>query len=568
MPLTLTDHRPTAWQVRKIGVIGPGIVGMPMAAMLAHARIREGGDAPARVLVMQRASPTSGWKVEAINQGRSPIGGVEPALDEIVRESVAQGLLGATHDIDDLHDADVVLVCVQTDRDGLAPAYGPLLEALTGLARAFQRRPAGNVPLVIIESTLAPSSMASVVRELFAAQGLVEGRDILLGNSPNRVMPGRLVERVKGSDKIVAGLHPATPDMIGRLYREIVTGGTLLPANSLTAEVVKTLENAYRDVRIAFAAEVCRWCDELDIDFHAVREQVNRRVAQTDSASGNPLAVPSGALLVPTVGVGGHCLPKDGILLWWRALEAGEDTARSLILEARRINDESPAETRCLLERLAGPVDGRRIALLGTAYRFDSEDTRNSPTLALAGLLRQEGADVVLHDPYVAPHDQNLRRFELDGLFTRDLHQALEGADAAVLCTAHHDYLEAREEIVHRGPRVVLDGCNLYRRQEIPAGTHYGGIGRGRQAPPATLVDWTERAFRAVETGVANEVEALCRFLDQRYGADGFGRLRFADVQRIAATCVTGCLLAEPGPVAAPPPWQGRQSRLVRRAAT
>ena len=95
---------------------------------------------------------------------------------------------------------------------------------------------------------------------------------MLLGNSPNRVMPGRLVERVASSDKLVAGLDPRTPQLVAQLYRHIVTGGTVHPTSSLSAEIVKTLENAYRDVRIAFSAEVCRWCDANGIDFYALRD--------------------------------------------------------------------------------------------------------------------------------------------------------------------------------------------------------------------------------------------------------------------------------------------------------
>ena len=133
MPLRFTSEHDADWSVRKIAVVGPGIVGMPMAALLAHARIREGHDAPAHVVVVQRDSPTSGWKVGAINRGESVIGGVEPVLDAIVRDSVAEGVLSATHDWNDVADADLVLVSVQTDRDGDGPDYGPLMEAL-GLA--------------------------------------------------------------------------------------------------------------------------------------------------------------------------------------------------------------------------------------------------------------------------------------------------------------------------------------------------------------------------------------------------------------------------------------------------
>ena len=571
MPLSFNpDHRVDTWEVRKIAVVGPGIVGMPMAALLAHARICEGSNVPARVTVIQRNSETSGWKVDAINAGRSPIGGVEPDLDRVVAESAAAGLLDASHDYTAARDADVILICTQTDKRGMAPDYGPLTEALEGIASQLAQRPAGNVPLIVFESTLAPSSMATVVRDLFARHGLVEGRDVLLGNSPNRVMPGRLVERVASSDKLVAGLHPDTPRLIARLYQRIVTRGTLHETNSMTAEVVKTLENAYRDVRIAYAAEVVRHCDAHDIDFFALRDRVNSRLQQSDTASADPNAVPSGGLLVPMLGVGGHCLPKDGILLWWRALEAEQPSQRSLILESRRINDEAPAWTLARIESLFGPVAGRRVALLGAAYRFDSEDTRNSPTLVLARLLLERGASVVIHDPYVYETDQNLRRTALTAHFSRDLDGVLSQAEIVVLCTGHKIYRDRRDAILDAAPHAtgVFDACNLWPAQAVRGrGRQYGGIGRGAAEAPDALVDAVLAGFRAIETGVGNEVASLVGFLNRRYAADAFNQVRFSEVQRIAGTCVTGCDIADAGVVAAPSPSSGFASRLASLAA-
>ena len=571
MPLSFNpDHRVDTWEVRKIAVVGPGIVGMPMAALLAHARICEGSNVPARVTVIQRNSETSGWKVDAINAGRSPIGGVEPDLDRVVAESAAAGLLDASHDYTAARDADVILICTQTDKRGMAPDYGPLTEALEGIASQLAQRPAGNVPLIVFESTLAPSSMSTVVRDLFARHGLVEGRDVLLGNSPNRVMPGRLVERVASSDKLVAGLHPDTPRLIARLYQRIVTRGTLHETNSMTAEVVKTLENAYRDVRIAYAAEVVRHCDAHDIDFFALRDRVNSRLQQSDTASADPNAVPSGGLLVPMLGVGGHCLPKDGILLWWRALEAEQPSQRSLILESRRINDEAPAWTLARIESLFGPVARRRVALLGAAYRFDSEDTRNSPTLVLARLLLERGASVVIHDPYVYETDQNLRRTALTAHFSRDLDGVLSQAEIVVLCTGHKIYRDRRDAILDAAPHAtgVFDACNLWPAQAVRGrGRQYGGIGRGAAEAPDALVDAVLAGFRAIETGVGNEVASLVGFLNRRYAADAFNQVRFSEVQRIAGTCVTGCDIADAGVVAAPSPSSGFASRLASLAA-
>ncbi len=569
MPLTLDHDRVRDWHVKKIAVIGPGIVGMPMAALLAHARIREGSQEPARVLVVQRASPTLGWKVDAINAGRSPIGGVEPDLDRIVAESVAAGFLSATSDPAGLRDADVILVCVQTDKKGFGPDYGPLFEALGHVGEQLRQRPKGNIPLIVFESTLAPSSMTTLVREHFATYGLIEGRDVLLGNSPNRVMPGRLVERVAASDKLVAGLHPATPELIRRLYARIVTGGTLYPTNSMTAEAVKTLENAYRDVRIAYSAEVARACDEVDVDFYAVRDQVNTRLAQADNASLDPNAVPSGGLLIPTIGVGGHCLPKDGILFWWRRIESGADTERSLILEARKINDASPAETVRLAEKKVGAIDGRSVALLGAAYRFNSEDTRNSPTLSLARLLLDRGCTVTIHDPYVKGDDQNLAKFSLTPYFTNDLAAAVRDADVLIMCTAHRDYLAAgRDAMLRAAPkaRALIDGCNLYKPGEIGGKLVYTGIGRGTTVPSPKLVESVYAGFRMMERGLANEVLDTIEFLNGRYAPDVFNQVRFVEVQRLAGTCVTGCAITDPGAVRAPAGVVPFRSALVERA--
>ncbi len=557
------------WKIEKIGVIGPGIVGMPMASMLANAKIKIGTDQPAKVVVVQRNSKNSGWKVDTINNGKSVIGGIEPELDDITHKAVEAGILSASSDFSVLSDADVILVSIQTDKNesGFEPDYGPMFGGLEKLAEALQKKPAGKIPLVIFESTLAPTTMDTLFREHFKKYGLEEGKDILLGNSPNRVMPGRLVERIRDADKLAGGLHPETPKLIAKLYNHIVTNGEVFQTNSLTAEIVKTLENAYRDVRIAFSTEMVRYCDDHNIDFYKVREKVNAMLLQSDKATSDPNAVPSGGLLIPMLGVGGHCLPKDGILLWWRNFQKGNDTSKSLILESRLINDASPVHTFKQAEKAFGNLHNKQIALLGVAYRFNSEDTRNSPTLVLANYLRDNKVKYIMHDPYVKEDDQNVLRFHQQDHLTHDLKKALQFADYIFICSAHKEYIDRFEEITSaKNSKGIMDASNIYNRKQFSqTPERYAGIGKGTEEPSEDFIKFVYESFRAMEKGLGHELLGLIHFYNANYAFDEYNKVKFEDVQRLAKTCSTGCEIANPETIESVPEYEGFSSVLAQK---
>ncbi|MGF2412016.1 MAG: nucleotide sugar dehydrogenase [Ferruginibacter sp.] len=569
MKVNVAPINADTWKIEKIGVIGPGIVGMPMAAMLANARIKIGTDQPAKVVVVQRASVNSGWKVDSINNGKSVIGGIEPELDDITHEAVKAGILSASSDFSVLSDADVVLVSIQTDKkDGFEPDYGPMFGGLEKLAEALKNKPAGKIPLVIFESTLAPTTMDTLFREHFKKYGLEEGKDILLGNSPNRVMPGRLVERIRESDKLAGGLHPETPKLIAKLYKHIVTNGEVFQTNSLTAEIVKTLENAYRDVRIAFSTEIVRYCDANNINFYKVRDKVNALLAQSDNATSDPNAVPSGGLLIPMLGVGGHCLPKDGILLWWRNMQKGNDTSSSLILASRLINDDSPAFTFGQAEETFGNLRDKKIALLGVAYRFNSEDTRNSPTLALANYLRDNNVSYIMHDPYVKADDQNLLKYNQQDFCTQDINKALESADFIFMGTSHKEYIDSFDKITsYKNIQDIMDACNIYNTQQFAdKQIKYAGIGRGTNDPENNFIDFVYQSFLAMEKGLGHELTGLINFYNTNYAYDEYNKVKFADVQRLAKTCSTGCEIADAAPIESVPVFNGFSTILAQKA--
>lgn len=557
------------WKINKIGVIGPGIVGMPMAAMLAKARIKIGSDEPAKVIIVQRDSVNSGWKVKTINSGHSVIGGIEPELEDITHEAVTAGLLSASSDFSVLSDADVILVSIQTDKNenGFEPDYGPMFGGLEKLGEALKNKPSSKIPLIIFESTLAPTTMDTLFREHFKKYGLEEGKDILLGNSPNRVMPGRLVERIRKSDKLAGGLHPETPKLIAKLYNHIVTNGEVYQTNSLTAEIVKTLENAYRDVRIAFSTEIVRYCDENNIDFYKVRDKVNTMLSQSDRATTDPNAVPSGGILIPMLGVGGHCLPKDGILLWWRNFQKGNDTSKSLILESRLINDASPIHTFKQAEKAFGNLKDKKIALLGVAYRFNSEDTRNSPTLVLANYLRDNNAKYILHDPYVKEDDQNLLKYKQQDHLTHDLNKALQFADYVFICSAHKEYIDHFSEITSaENIKGIMDASNIYNRNKFSDNPkRYNGIGKGTEEPSDDFVQFVYDSFLAMERGLAHELQGLINFYNENYAFDEYNKVKFTDVQRLAKTCSTGCEIADSEAIDKVPSFKSFSSILAEK---
>jgi hypothetical protein len=209
------------------------------------------------------------------------------------------------------------------------------------------------------------------------------------------------------------------------------------------------------------------------------------------------------------------------------------------------------------------------VALLGAAYRGNSEDTRNSPTLFLARGLQSHGVSVRIHDPYVHATDANLKHFGVTEVFTRELPDAVGDAEVLFICCPHRVYADGWEAICAAAPgaKHLVDACHLMCASDVEeSGMTYTGIGRGQKAPPAALVAAVYAGFRAVEAGTANEVEELVRFLNARYAHTAFNRVTFSEVQRIAATCPTGCAIRNPGPVLAPD-RRGPPSRLVAAAA-
>ncbi len=427
-------------------MVGLGYVGVPVAVSVAATGVRVVGvDIDAK-------------KVDVINRGHNPLRGREPGLSELIKAQVAAKRFTATTDYAAIGSADVVVVAVETPIDAVThdPAYRALKSALAGIGPHLKRG-----ALVSIESTLSPGTMEKVVRPtLERASGKKVGRDVHLVHCPERLTAGKLLYNLTTLHRVLGAAEPTGARKAVAFYKRFVKGD-LHETDWTTAEVAKTAENAYWDVQIAFANEVALISEELGVDAFRVRELVN--------------TCPYRAMLFPGAGVGGHCIPKDPWLLVHPAIH----TKPELIPVARSVNDYMPRRMAQLVDEAlvasGRRLKGARVAVLGFAYREDTEDSRNTPAIPIIRELRRRGADTVIHDPYA--------RTEHGFTIVRDLEAAARGADALVLVTAHSAYRRLDLKRIGRLLRrkVLVDGRNVFHGPEVVrAGFVYRGIGKGQ----------------------------------------------------------------------------------------
>lgn len=423
-----------------LGVIGLGTVGLPVAVLFADRGFSVVG-------VDARAD-----RVAVINDGRVPMFSDEPGLPELLAATVRAGRLRASVDFSALADSDIVTINVETPVDEQhRPDYHALEAACRSLGAVLKRG-----ALVIVESTVAPRTTEQFVRPMLErASGMRAHEDFFLGACPERVMPGKLLSNMREMSRVCGGGTPETSAVMQRFYRQVVSA-SLDAADTLTAELVKTAENAYRDVQIAFANEVAMVCESCGADVWQVRELVNKS--------------PERNMHRPGAGVGGHCIPKDP---WLLAHAVAGRVPLRLIPAARAVNEAMPLHAMNLLKDALGsvgsPLAGARVAVLGYSYLEESGDTRNSPGAVLVQHLRGVGAEVVIHDPYVPE-------------FAGDALVAARGADAVVLMVAHRLYrsLDLRSLAATLARPVLIDGRQVYDGARArDAGLVYRSIGVG-----------------------------------------------------------------------------------------
>ena len=394
------DHSAT------IGIIGLGYVGLPLAVAMGEAGFTVLG-----VDLDQR-------KVDALSKGISYI---QDIPSEQVERLVQAGRLVASTDYGTMQNVDAVSICVPTPlRKTGDPDLSFILEATKALAKSMHP---GMV--VVLESTTYPGTTREILLpKLGDDNGLTAGENFFLAFSPERVDPGRKDWTTLNTPKVIGGITAACSEVAAAYYGSALK--SIVPVSSAeTAEMTKLLENTFRMINIGLVNEMAIMCNRLGIDVWEV----------IDAASTKPFGF---MRFTPGPGLGGHCIPIDPLYLSWR-LKALNYTARFIEL-ASEINTNMPRYvvglTQDALNSQSKSIRGARLLVLGAAYKPDIDDLRESPALDVIGLLKNKGAEVSYHDPYIPliRHDG----WELHSV--PDVMAAVQAVDCVVIITNHSLY--------------------------------------------------------------------------------------------------------------------------------
>ena len=413
-----------------IAVIGLGYVGLPLAVALA------------------RHCPTIGYDVDKtriaeLRQGHDRTGEIDAAV-------MTDSALTVTDNDAAIAGSEVYIVTVPTPVDADNQPDLRLIRA--ACANVGKLLAVGDI--VVFESTVYPGVTEDICGPaLAAASGLVCGQEFFLGYSPERINPGDREHTVDKITKVVAGQTAEVLDRLADLYGQVTTGGIHRAKDIKTAEAAKVIENAQRDINIAFVNEVAAICQKLDISVHDVLEAAGTKW--------NFLPFTPGL-------VGGHCIGVDPFYLAYQAQQLGHDP--QIILSGRRLNDAmGDFIAGCIDENMSGPG---RVLLLGLTFKENVPDLRNTKVIDVVTGLTARGHDVVVHDP-VADGAEAERLYGFPLLPTLD---GQGGFDAMVGAVRHNDFLAlgpADPAGLVREGGLIADIKGLWREMERPANRDY-----------------------------------------------------------------------------------------------
>lgn len=412
----------------KIGVVGLGYVGLPLAVEKAKAGYRTIG------FDIQRE------KVEMVNAGQNYIGDV---VNEDLKALVESKMLAATTDFSCVANVDFIAICVPTPLDAhQQPDISYIRDSAREIAKHLKK---GTI--VVLESTTYPGTTEELLKPILEeGSGLTCGEDFYLGFSPERVDPGNLIYKTKNTPKVVGGIGKEATSIIAAMYRNVLEGEIYEVSSPAVAEMEKILENTYRNINIGLINELTMLCHKLGISMWEV----------IDAAKTKPYGFQA---FYPGPGLGGHCIPLDPYYLSWKAREYGFHT--SMIEAAGMVNDRMPeyCVTRAglMLNRMKKSVSGAKVLILGVAYKQDIDDYRESPALKVVERFENYGAEVSYYDPWVPRYKYKGKLHESLPALTE---KVLRSADIVVVTAAHTN---VNYELVQANAAMIFDTKNAMK---------------------------------------------------------------------------------------------------------
>jgi len=436
----------------KICVLGLGYIGLPTASTFAANGVQVVGvDIDLRI-------------VETLRHGEIHIH--EPGLRTLVEAAVSSGHLRVESSPE---EADAFIIAVPTpfyqdttgDYNGESYKIADM-RAVTSAAEAIvPHLRKGN--LVVLESTSPPRTTVDLIAPIFEKSGLKAGADFFLAYSSERVLPGQILRELIDNARVIGGITPESAQAGYDLY-SIFVRGEIVKTDATTAEMVKLMENTYRDVNIAIANEFSRLADHFGVDVWEAISLANRH--------------PRVTILSPGPGVGGHCISVDP----WFFVETAP-ALTPLIYASRQVNDSQPHYVLDLVQRAMGSLKGKKIAVLGLAYKPDVDDLRESPAVEVVHLLQDAGAMVKAFEPY----KPSARLPGIQAVPT--LEDALSDAEAVVLLVSFIFFgALTPEKIKSLSPaRILVDTVNVWAGRDWAGGGfqyHRLGVSEKRVSGP------------------------------------------------------------------------------------
>jgi UDPglucose 6-dehydrogenase len=441
----------------RVAVVGAGYVGLVTAAGLA-----ELGHTVTCIDVDER-------KVSALNRGEPPI--FESGLQPLLQRNLGSRLAATTDLAGAVRASELTLVCVGTpSRPDGSIDLSFVRQAAEQIGSALATT--SGFHAVVVKSTVVPGTSDQVVRPTCArASGKTAGVDFGIGANPEFLTEGQAVDDFMHPDRIVIGGDDRTVAALRELYSGFA-GVPIVETNAATAEMIKYASNALLATAISFANEIASLGSALGgIDAVDVMRGVHlSRYLTTPLENGTHVTASLSSFYEAGCGYGGSCLPKDVAALVAGARQAG--SPMPLLEAVAAVNDRQPGRLGDLLRRELGTLQGRRITVLGLAFKPDTDDVRCSPAFPTLRLLTEAGAEVTVHDPVVGPeHLQGMGAVA----FEADLADAVRNADAIVIITRWDDYLKLPELVAGLDPPpLVVDGRRMLDKTSVP---WYTGIG-------------------------------------------------------------------------------------------